>query len=81
MAHLLNAIDELLVTWLKERRQGAYSVGQVRRWLFARRASDFREMTDLPPPFRSSLLPSLQEVSNMRVLVLGPGSGTFHVLL
>ena len=46
--HLLNSIDEQLAPWLKERGQGAYRVGQVRRWLFAQRASDFREMTDLP---------------------------------
>jgi len=52
---LLNAIDVSLTPWLKERGQGAYRAGQVRRWLFARRATDFHEMTDLPQPLREEL--------------------------
>jgi 23S rRNA (adenine2503-C2)-methyltransferase len=55
MAHLLNAIDEQLATWFKERGQGAYRVGQVRRWLFAQRAAGFAEMTDLPQGLRDEL--------------------------
>ena len=55
MVHLFNAIDELLTPWLKERGQGAYRLGQVRRWLFAQRARDFREMTDLPQALRDEL--------------------------
>jgi 23S rRNA (adenine2503-C2)-methyltransferase len=55
MVHLLNAIDAQLAPWFKERGQGAYRVGQVRRWLFARRASDFAAMTDLPQALRDEL--------------------------
>jgi len=40
---------------MKERGQGAYRVGQVRRWLFAQRARDFREMTDLPQALHEEL--------------------------
>jgi 23S rRNA (adenine2503-C2)-methyltransferase len=54
-AHLLNSIDGQLGPWLKERRHGAYRLGQVRRWLFVRRASDFGEMTDLPQGLREEL--------------------------
>jgi 23S rRNA (adenine2503-C2)-methyltransferase len=53
--HLLNAIDELLLPWFKERGHGAYRVGQVRRWLFTQRASDFVEMSDLPHSLRDEL--------------------------
>jgi 23S rRNA (adenine2503-C2)-methyltransferase len=53
--HLLNAIDEQLASWLKERGQGGYRAGQVRRWLFARRAQSFAEMTDLPQALRDGL--------------------------
>jgi 23S rRNA (adenine2503-C2)-methyltransferase len=53
--HLLNSIDELLAPWLKERGQGGYRAGQVRRWLFARRAQSFAEMTDLPQSLRDEL--------------------------
>jgi len=53
--HLLNSINEQLAPWMKERGQGAYRVGQVRKWLFARRARDFAEMTDLPQSLREQL--------------------------
>jgi 23S rRNA (adenine2503-C2)-methyltransferase len=55
LPHLLNATDESLTPWLKERGQGGYRVGQVRRWLFAQRARDFGEMTDLPQALREEL--------------------------
>ena len=53
--HLLNAIDVSLTPWLKERGQGAYRASQVRRWLFARRATNCHEMTDLPQPLREEI--------------------------
>jgi 23S rRNA (adenine2503-C2)-methyltransferase len=53
--HLLDAIDQSLAPWLRERGQGAYRLGQVRHWLFARRAADFHEMTDLPQALRTEL--------------------------
>jgi 23S rRNA (adenine2503-C2)-methyltransferase len=53
--HLLNAIDEQLKPWMKDHGQGAYRVGQVRKWLFAQRAQSFAEMTDLPQALREEL--------------------------
>ena len=55
VTHLLNAIDEQLTPWLKERGQGGYRVAQIRRWLFAQRAADFAAMTDLPQALRDEL--------------------------
>jgi 23S rRNA (adenine2503-C2)-methyltransferase len=55
VSHLLNAIDEQLTPWFTERGQGAYRVGQVRRWIFAQRARGFEEMTDLPQALRGTL--------------------------
>src|SRR5262245_35089849 len=55
MSHLLNDIDAQLATWFKDRGQGAYRVGQVRRWLFAQRAHEFAAMTDLPAALRDEL--------------------------
>ena len=55
MAHLLNAIDRQLAAWFEARGQGAYRVGQVRRWLFAQRVAGFAEMTDLPQAVREEL--------------------------
>jgi 23S rRNA (adenine2503-C2)-methyltransferase len=53
--HLLNAIDESLAPWLKARGQGSYRLGQVRNWLFGRRAESFAMMTDLPSGLRDEL--------------------------
>jgi 23S rRNA (adenine2503-C2)-methyltransferase len=55
VVHLLNAIDASLGPWFKERGQGEYRVGQLRRWLFAQRAADFSEMTDLSRALRDEL--------------------------
>ena len=55
MTHLLNSIDAQLAPWLKERKQGGYRLGQVRKWLFERRATEFGQMTDLPQPLREEL--------------------------
>lgn len=53
--HLLDAIDSQLAPWFQQRGQGKYRVGQVRKWLFAGRASRFAEMTDLPLALRDEL--------------------------
>ena len=55
MPHLLNSIDESLAPWLRDHSQGAYRLGQVRNWLFTRRAADFEAMTDLPQKLRAEL--------------------------
>src|SRR5687768_5009282 len=55
LPHLLNSVDAQLAPWLKERKQGAYRLGQVRKWLFERRASEFGQMTDLPQELREEL--------------------------
>lgn len=56
MPHLLDAIDDLLEPWLRERGQGTYRAGQVRQWLFTQRAADFRAMTNLPLALRDALI-------------------------
>ena len=55
VSHLLNAFDDSLAVWLTQHGQGAYRAKQIRRWLFARRASDFQEMTDLGQALRNEL--------------------------
>ena len=55
MPHLLNAIDEQLKAWMQDHGQGAYRVGQVRKWLFEKRAQSFADMTDLPQSIREQL--------------------------
>jgi 23S rRNA (adenine2503-C2)-methyltransferase len=55
LPHLLNSVDAQLAQWLKERNQGTYRLGQVRKWLFERRATEFGQMTDLPQALRDEL--------------------------
>src|SRR6478672_1779306 len=55
MPHLLENIDGQLRSWLQQRSQGSYRANQVRQWLFAQRARDFAEMTDLPQTLRDDL--------------------------
>jgi 23S rRNA (adenine2503-C2)-methyltransferase len=42
-------------TWMKSHGQGAYRAGQIQRWLYHRRASEFQDMTDLPAGLRTEL--------------------------
>lgn len=55
MQKLLTNLDVVLTTWLKARGQPGYRASQVRRWLFARRATSFAAMTDLPQTLRDEL--------------------------
>ena len=56
MNHLLDWIsDDRFSQWLKEHGLPAYRGGQVRQWLFGRRASEFSQMTDLPAALRTRL--------------------------
>ncbi|HKD37002.1 MAG TPA: 23S rRNA (adenine(2503)-C(2))-methyltransferase RlmN, partial [Pirellulales bacterium] len=48
MKHILEPDPQALAAWFAERGAPAYRAGQVRRWLFERRAESFDEMTDLP---------------------------------
>jgi 23S rRNA (adenine2503-C2)-methyltransferase len=54
-AHFLDSIDAQLRPWLNERGHWTYRLAQVRQWLFSRRASAFRDMTDLPQGLREDL--------------------------
>ena len=55
MKNLLATTSDELQQWLTERGQQAYRCGQIRQWLFERRAESFAEMTDLPQRLRGEL--------------------------
>jgi 23S rRNA (adenine2503-C2)-methyltransferase len=78
---LLNSIDGQLVLWMKEREQGAYRVGQVRKWLFARRAQTFAEMTDLPQTLRDELAAEFSIWTSMIARHTQAEDGTEKLLL
>jgi len=54
LPHILEPGDSL-ATWLADQGQPAWRARSIHRWLFARRASSFADMTDLPADLRGRL--------------------------
>ncbi len=55
MHHLLEPNSDQLTKWLAERELPSYRAGQIRQWLFERRAVTFDDMTNLPKVLRARL--------------------------
>jgi 23S rRNA (adenine2503-C2)-methyltransferase len=55
MRHLLQLALPELEQWLRERGQPPFRARQIRRWIFAGRATSFDDMTDLPQALRGAL--------------------------
>jgi len=64
---LLGATREELTKLCADLSQPAYRGGQLARWIYARGASSFEEMTDLPAAFRAELA-GMAELTRSRVL-------------
>ncbi len=58
--HVLNDVDGLLSEWSDKLCVPRFRVGQIRSWLFQRRATDWQQMTDLPKSLRQELAHDLQ---------------------
>ncbi len=55
MRHILDESPQQLQAWMVEQGQPPYRAGQVRKWLFEKRARDWEAMTDLPQVMRGRL--------------------------
>ncbi len=55
MRHILDETPEQLRDWMSDHGQPPYRAGQVRKWLFGKRAHDWEAMTDLPRALREHL--------------------------
>jgi len=55
MRNLLDHTPAQLRDWFAEQGLPAFRVGQVRKWIFEKRAAAFDEMTDLPAALRKQL--------------------------
>ncbi|MFO0901788.1 MAG: 23S rRNA (adenine(2503)-C(2))-methyltransferase RlmN [Pirellulales bacterium] len=55
MRHFLDISFDQLREWLAVQGQPAYRAGQIRGWVYERRATSFADMTDLPAKLRESL--------------------------
>jgi 23S rRNA (adenine2503-C2)-methyltransferase len=55
MIAFLDLSTDSLLEWLSDQGQPAYRAAQIRRWIFAGRATSFADMSDLPAPLRTAL--------------------------
>lgn len=79
--HLLDFSQQQLRDWLAEQGLPGYRAGQIRQWLFAARAGDFAEMTDLPKSLRERLSEQFQIFSATISHHQHSGDGTEKLLL
>jgi 23S rRNA (adenine2503-C2)-methyltransferase len=78
---LLDVPPDELRAWLQERGQPALRARQMRRWLFAGRASAFAQMTDLPARLRQELAEHFSPFSTAVARRLTSSDGTEKLLL
>jgi 23S rRNA (adenine2503-C2)-methyltransferase len=78
---LLDDIDGQLATWMAERKLPAFRARQVRRWLFAGRATGWEPMSDLPQRLREDLADSFDLWTSEVVRHTKANDGTEKLLL
>jgi 23S rRNA (adenine2503-C2)-methyltransferase len=60
MHHLLDPTSTALDDWLAERGEPRYRGGQIRQWVFQKRAESFDDMSSLPKAMRGALAESFE---------------------
>ncbi len=78
---LLQLTSDELKTWLRDRAQPAMRARQLRRWLFAGRATSFEQMTDLPKGLREQLAHDFTPLGTVIDKHLVSSDGTHKLLL
>jgi 23S rRNA (adenine2503-C2)-methyltransferase len=81
MNYPLEHKPEELRNWFVEQDLPAYRAGQVRNWIFQRRAASFDEMTDLPAALRRRMAEEFTIFSARVVERLESADGTQKLLL
>jgi len=81
MLPLLDHLRTSLPAWLAERHIPAFRAGQIVKWLFEKRATDFEQMSDLPKELRKSLAADFQIGTMSVVRHLQSPDGTEKLLL
>jgi 23S rRNA (adenine2503-C2)-methyltransferase len=81
LEHLLDASPDRLRCWFAEQGQPTYHADQVRRWLFARRAANFEQMTDLSKELRGALAGQFRLWTTQVVAHRRAADGTEKLLL
>ncbi|MEM1304709.1 MAG: 23S rRNA (adenine(2503)-C(2))-methyltransferase RlmN, partial [Planctomycetota bacterium] len=81
MPHLLDNVDERLDAFAAEHKLPRYRRGQVRQWLFDKRADDWLSMSNLPKPLREQLAAELPIWSTETARHTTSDDGTEKLLL
>ncbi len=81
MNNLLDITNEDLKQWLIDHGHKPYRAGQIRDWLFNRRASSFNEMTDLSQSLRDELSAAFEFGTSEIVSLHEAADGTEKLLL
>ncbi len=78
---LLEVSSEELLAWLRSREQAPLRTRQMRRWLFAGRATSFEQMSDLPRGLRQELAAAFRPLGSDIARHLISCDGTHKLLL
>ena len=81
MTHVLNNVDQSLADWSDKLCVPRFRAGQIRSWLFQRRATDWLQMADLPKSLRQELAHDLQLWTTEVVRHTQADDGTEKLLL
>ena len=81
MHHILDQSVQQLQTWMIEHDERPYRAAQIRNWIFARRASSWEQMTDLPRGLREQLASEFDIWSAEIAIHRKDGDGTEKLLL
>src|SRR5215210_6996757 len=81
MTTLLGKTEEELIEFVKELGEPAFRGRQIYQWIYARRAMDFAEMTDLPKALREKLVASASITETRIGRVFYSTDGTRRYLL
>lgn len=79
--HLLDLSQEDLKNWLVEHGQPGFRAKQIIHWVYQRRISDFREMSDLPKALRSQLDESFRVFVTSQTAAVQSSDGTDKLLI
>jgi 23S rRNA (adenine2503-C2)-methyltransferase len=79
--HLLSTSDESFGEWLSERGYPVFRAKQIRRWVYAGRATTFESMSDLPAKLRSELTESFDVFNASEAHVSTSRDGTEKILV
>jgi len=81
MQPFLQQTYETWRTWLADHGLPKYRAGQVWRWVFQKRATDFDQMTDLPKALREELAQHFRLFASREVAYSTSDDGTAKLLL